>query len=130
MRSLSFLACALAVAAPAASTAQDWSRARSVAVTLTSHSFQPDSLRLTAGQPVVLRLANPSDEDHDFSAPEFLREASLDPSNRSRVTGGRIRVRAGETVEFRLVPAAGRYRLRCSERYHSTLGARGEIVVV
>ena len=47
----------------------------------------------------------------------------------TRSEKGSVILSAGETVEVTLVPERGDYRLRCSERYHSTMGAEGEIIV-
>ena len=112
----------LALAAAAQPSEPD----RVVDVELTSFDYDPEIIRLRAGEPVVLRLSNPGSGGHNFSAPAFFASAS-------RVAGpvraGAVEVPSHRTVEIRLVPARGEYRLRCTHTFHSTLGMRGRIVV-
>ena len=122
MRSLYLLP--LLLAAPAATPAQP--AARTVEVQLTSFDFNPDEIRLTAGQPIVLRLTNPGRGGHNFSAPQFFAAARVDAGP---VEDGAVEVPGHRAVEVRLVPAAGRYRLRCTHIFHTTLGMRGTIIV-
>ena len=122
------IAAALLFAAPAAAVqAPDWTRAQTVTVRLSNFDFDPSTIRLAAGVPVTLRLT--SRGGHDFSAPAFFAAARLHPDTAARVRRGKVEVGGGETVELRLVPAAGRYRLRCTHFLHSTFGMNGEIVV-
>ena len=123
MRSLAILL--LLMPAPAAAQT-DWSRAQRVEVRLSSFDYDPEAIRLRAGQPVVLRLVNSGGGSHNFSAPSFFA-AARDVAG--PVAGGAVEVRGRQTVEVRLVPAAGRYRLRCTHIFHTTLGMRGTIVV-
>ena len=112
----------LLIAIPAA--AQESGRV--VDVELTSFDYDPDIIRLRAGEPVVLRLRNPGSGGHNFSAPAFFDSAS---AVAGPVRGGAVEVPSNRTVEIRLVPARGEYRLRCTHLLHSTLGMRGRIVV-
>ena len=113
--------------APAAATAQtDWSRARTVEVRLSSFDFDPGTLRLPAGQPVVLRLVNTGRGGHNFAAPQFFAAAA---SVAGPVRRGAVEVPSRQTVEVRLVPRRGSYRLRCTHTLHSTLGMNGRILV-
>ena len=114
----------LLVAAPAA--AQEGGAGRVVDVELTSFDFDPDIIRLRAGEPVVLRLRNPGSGGHNFSAPALFASAS---GVAGPVRDGAVEVPSHRTVEIRLVPARGAYRLRCTHTLHSTLGMRGRILV-
>ena len=125
MRSFILLA-ALAAAAPAPAQAPN---AATVTVRLTSFDFTPAAIRLRAGRPVVLHLVNAASGGHDFSAPAFFAAARVDPGSAGRVRRGTVDVRGRSSVDVRLVPAAGRYRLRCTHFLHSTFGMTGEIVV-
>ena len=119
----------LLLLAPAAA-AQNWSSARTVTVELTSFDYDPDVIRLRAGEPVVLRLVNPGSGGHDFSAPRFFRAATLAPGQGHVFHHpGAIEVPSGQSVSVRLVPARGEYRLKCTHTFHSLFGMRGRIVV-
>ena len=125
MRAL--LALALLLAAPAATLAQDSPPV--VEVRLSSFDFDPETIRLRAGQPVILRLTNSSRGGHNFDAPEFFAAAAMARGQGVAVDDGAIEVRPRQTVSIRLTPARGRYRLRCTHTLHSTFGMRGEILV-
>jgi uncharacterized cupredoxin-like copper-binding protein len=125
-----FALCALiALAAPVAAQAPDWAHARRIAIELSSFKYRPETIRLRAGQPVLLHLANVSKGGHDFTAPEFFASAQLRASDRATVKGGRVEVKGGQTRDVALVPRAGRYRLKCSHNFHKTLGMTGDILV-
>lgn len=97
-----------------------------VEVRLSSFDFTPSTIRLAAGRPVVLHLVNGGDGGHNFAAPEFFAAARA-------VTGpvqrGRVEVAGGQSVDVRLTPARGTYRLRCTHTLHTAFGMSGEIVV-
>ena len=72
--------------------AQD--RARTVEVRLSSFDFEPETIRLAAGEPVVLHLVNAGQGGHNFSAPQFFAAATgvCRPGRRRRGRGaGRTR---------------------------------------
>jgi plastocyanin len=113
------------LAAPAAGQPAD----PPVTVQLSSFAFAPSTITLRAGEPVALRLVNRGSGGHNFAAPAFFAAARLDPRSSALVRRGAVEVGSRKTVEVRLVPAAGRYRLRCTHLLHSTFGMTGEIVV-
>ena len=125
---MSLLLVALILAAPGAS-APEWRQSREVEVRLSSFDIDPGTMRLKAGEPVRLRLVNTSQSSHSFSAPDFFRAAQVRSRDQRRVTDGSIDVPAGDAREVALVPAAGRYRARCSNVLHWILGMRSEIIV-
>jgi len=100
-----------------------------VTVRLSSFDFSPATIRLRAGQPVVLRLVNSGKGGHNFAAPAFFAAARIDPQSAPLVRRGAVEVGSRRSVEVGLVPSAGRYRLRCTHLLHSTFGMSGEIVV-
>ena len=51
-------------------------RPASVEVRLSNFDFTPETIRLRAGEPVVLHLVNSARGGHNFSAPEFFAAAS------------------------------------------------------
>ena len=114
----------------AAAPAQtDWSRAAQVTVALSSVDYTPSTIRLRAGVPTVVRLVNSSSGGHNFAAPAFFAASRIEPESAARVRRGAVELRGRQSTELRLVPAAGRYRLRCTHLLHSTFGMTGEIVV-
>lgn len=100
-----------------------------VTVRLSSFDFAPSTIRLRAGAPVVLRLVNSGKGGHNFAAPAFFAAARIDPQSAVLVRRGAVEVGSRRSVDVRLVPAAGRYRLRCTHLLHSAFGMTGEIVV-
>lgn len=120
---------ALAAPAPAAGQSPDWGQAQKVEVALSSFKYAPQVIRLRAGQPVVLHLANVSGGGHDFTAPEFFASAQVRATDRAAIKGGSVEVKGKQSRDVALVPKAGRYRLKCTHAFHKTLGMTGEIVV-
>lgn len=101
-----------------------------VDVRLTSFDFTPSTIRLRAGQPVVLRLTNPGRGGHDFSAPAFFAAATLAPGQHHVFHhAGGIEVPGHRTVTVLLTPARGNYRLKCTHTLHSFFGMKGRIIV-
>lgn len=117
---------ALPLAASAQAPAPAPAAAPVVRVELSSFDFEPTIIRLRAGQPVVLRLVNNGDRDHNFSAPLFFTNAT---GVSGPVRNGKVEVNGGQTVDVRLTPRRGNYRLVCTHTFHSTLGMEGDIVV-
>jgi plastocyanin len=116
------------LASPAAAQ-PDWSRAQRVTVMLSSFKFAPATLRLRAGQPVILHLENAGSGGHDFSAPAFFKGATVRPQDAGKAAGGSVDVDGHASVDIALVPAAGTYPLRCTHAFHSMFGMKGSIVV-
>ena len=115
---------ALALLLPAAASAQD--APRQVEVRLSSFDFTPSTIRLAAGRPIVLHLVNSGDGGHNFAAPEFFAAAQ---GVAGPVERGRVEVAGNQSVDIRLTPARGTYRLRCTHTLHTAFGMTGEIVV-
>jgi uncharacterized cupredoxin-like copper-binding protein len=121
-------AAALSVPAGAQGT-PDWSHAQSVTVTLSSFSFDPAALRLPHGEAITLHLVNSGGGGHNFSAPEFFAAASVNPEDAGKIVRGAIEVPGHQSVDIRLVPAAGHFALRCTHTLHASFGMRGDITV-
>lgn len=115
---------AFAFLLPVAALAQD--APQRIEVRLSSFDFTPSTIRLAAGRPIVLHLVNSSDGGHNFAAPEFFAAAQ---GVSGPVDRGRVEVAGGQSVDVRLTPARGTYRLRCTHTFHTTFGMTGEIVV-
>lgn len=123
-----------ALEAPAADAGTDWSRAEAIAIELDDYRFAPETLRLRVGAPYRLVLTNRGGKPHDFTAPAFFRTAATragDPvAAAMRAAGGRVDIRAGESLELAVLPlTAGRFELECVKPLHAMFGMTGEIVV-
>jgi len=126
MRKLIVACLLLAAATPAA---PEQAAPAIVPVDLTSFDFSPSRIHLRAGVPVVLRLRNPGRGGHNFSAPQFFAAARVEPAAAGQIRRGSVEVPSRGSVDIALIPAAGRYRLRCTHMFHTAFGMRGEIVV-
>jgi len=121
MRALLF---AFLIAAPALVAAQP--APRTVEVRLSSFDFTPNEIRLRAGEPVTLHLVNSGRGGHNFSAPQFFAAAH---GVSGPVQRGAVEVGSHDSVDVRLTPAAGHYRLRCTHSLHTAFGMTGNITV-
>jgi uncharacterized cupredoxin-like copper-binding protein len=118
------LVLAFALALPAAAAAQP--TPATVEVRLSNFDFTPSTINLRAGQPVTLHLVNSAGGGHNFAAPEFFAAAR---GVHGPVAAGKVELRGHASADVTLVPAAGRYRLRCTHTMHTAFGMSGEIVV-
>jgi plastocyanin len=118
------IAIALFLALPAVASGQ--AAPRTIEVRLSSFDFTPSTIHLTAGDPVVLHLVNTGSGGHNFAAPEFFAAAR---SVEGPVRRGRVEVAGHQSVDVRVTPARGNYRLRCTHTLHTTFGMTGRIVV-
>lgn len=117
---------ALLLASPAILSAQAPSAPRVIEVRLSNFDFSPSAITLPAGRPVVLHLVNEGGGGHNFSAPQFFA-AAADVSG--PVRRGAVEVPGRQSVDIRLTPARGTYRLKCTHTLHSAFGMNGQIVV-
>lgn len=117
---------ALLLFSPAAVSAREAQAPRVIEVRLTNFDFSPSAIRLAAGRPVVLHLVNEGGGGHNFSAPQFFA-AAADVSG--PVRRGAVEVPGHRSVDIRLTPARGTYRLRCTHTLHSAFGMNGQITV-
>lgn len=129
MSRLLFLAAASLLSSSALAQEPDWSHAAQVTVTLSSFSFDPATIHLRAGQPVVLHLVNSGSGGHNFAAPEFFTASAVRPGDQALVSKGKIEVSGHQSKDIGLVPRAGTYKLRCTHMMHSSFGMKGEITV-
>ena len=114
--------------APAA--ARDSGKAAEQPVDLVDYRFEPGTIHLTAGKPVVLRLTNSARQAHEFAAPGFFTAATIRPSDAKSINKeGEAEVAPGQHVDIALVPKAGTYHLQCNKPGHAALGMRGTIIV-
>jgi plastocyanin len=117
---------ALLIFSPASLSAQEASAPRVIEVRLSNFDFSPSAITLAAGRPVVLHLVNEGGGGHNFSAPQFFAAAR---GVSGPVRRGTVEVRGHQSVDIRLTPARGTYRLKCTHTLHSAFGMNGRIVV-
>ena len=115
---------ALALLAPLPAVAQD--APQTVEVQLANFSFTPRAIALTAGRPVILHLVNNAGGGHNFSAPQFFAAAT---GVSGAVHGGTVDVPGHQSVDIRVTPSRGTYRLRCTHTMHTAFGMSGTITV-
>ncbi|WP_327752402.1 cupredoxin domain-containing protein (plasmid) [Sphingobium sp. SJ10-10] len=120
----------LASTAGAQPVADSWSGARLVTIQLSSFRFEPADIVLEHGQPYRLHFVNNASGGHDFAGKEFFAQARIRPEDAARISGGRVELSGGESVDIHLIaPSPGRYKIRCTHFMHSMLGMTGRIVV-
>lgn len=113
----------------AASPAVESNTPQRIEVILADFSYSPQSVRLPPQEQIVLRLTNRGSGGHNFAAPEFFAAAQLEPASVALVRKGKVEVKKGASVDLTLIPAAGRYKLKCTHFLHSGFGMKGEIIV-
>ncbi|MDT9598225.1 cupredoxin domain-containing protein [Sphingosinicella rhizophila] len=109
--------------------AQEWRGAPEYDVLLSSYDIAPKTIYLKAGEPVRLRFVNNSDRSLDFAAGAFFASAKMRERDADMVSGGKIRVRAGQTRTLVLMPRPGRYGAGGGNFIYRLLGMRGSIIV-
>lgn len=117
--------------------AADWSQMKTVTVTMDEHSYGPDTLRLTAGQPYKIQLRNVGEKDHYYTAPEFFRSVAwrklmVDRNAEIKVdyvTALEVLKKRGQ-LDLYVVPVRkGSYTVYCTIDDHRVSGMDGRIVV-
>lgn len=100
--------------------------AERVEIVLANFSFTPSQIHLHKGQPYLLHFVNQGSGGHNFAAKGFFDAAHI---NGGAPAKGVIELGKGESRDVTLVPAAGRYEVKCTHFLHSGFGMKGEIVV-
>jgi uncharacterized cupredoxin-like copper-binding protein len=112
----------------AASPPAAWSHAQPMTVVMVDNQFEPDHLVFHAGQAYALKLVNRGKDMHEFTAPAFLKEASIRDPKLVSNSGTDIVVQPGRTVTVTLMPRTkGEYDLTCAD--HDWDGMTGHISV-
>ncbi|KAG1674402.1 hypothetical protein FOA52_012929 [Chlamydomonas sp. UWO 241] len=99
-------------------------------------AFTPSTIELTAGRLTKLKLTNPSQLTHYFTALEFADKVYTvlvlagDPAVEIKGKVQEVALKAGASATWVLVPIKpGTYPLRCSVKGHTEGGMVGSIVV-
>jgi uncharacterized cupredoxin-like copper-binding protein len=113
------------LALPASETSAQPKRP-TVNITLGSHYYQPNPIYLAGGVPTRLVFMNRAGKTHDFKAPDFFARSRILAGS---VNDGEIELQKGRGTVIDIIPARGRYRVHCSQPFHTMLGMTGTIVV-
>jgi uncharacterized cupredoxin-like copper-binding protein len=118
----------LTVFALPALAADQWAQAQLVTVIMVDNRFEPDHVTFHQGKPYELRLENHGKDMHEFTAPAFLKAATIRDKGLLANGGTDIVVQPGTSVSIFLVaPAKGAYDLACAD--HDWDGMVGSITV-
>ena len=113
---------------PSARAADKWSNAEPMTVVMVDNRFEPDHLTFHAGQAYELRLENHGTEMHEFTAPAFLKAATVKDRHPLANGGTDAVVQPGKSVRILLIaPPKGPYDLICAD--HDWDGMVGSITV-
>ena len=108
--------------------AADWSHAEKITVVMVDNRFQPDHVTFEQDETYDLHLENHGKDMHEFTAPAFLKAATIRDAKLLANGGTDIVVQPGQTVDIFLVaPAKGQYSLICAD--HDWAGMVGVIKV-
>ncbi len=118
---------ALGVAVATTAQSADWSHATPLTVVMVDNRFEPDHLTFQHGKAYELVLKNRGKDMHEFTAPEFLKAATIRDKGVLSSTGD-IVVQSGNTARvFLIAPPKGHYDLTCAD--HDWDGMVGSIAV-
>jgi uncharacterized cupredoxin-like copper-binding protein len=99
-----------------------------VKVIMVDNRFEPDHIAFQHGKPYQLDLENHGKDMHEFTAPAFLKAATIKDKRLLANGGTDIVVQSGKSVRINLIaPAAGDYDLTCAD--HDWDGMVGRITV-
>ena len=113
------------VAVPASQTSAQ-PRRPTVTITLASHYYHPNPIYLAGGVPTRLIFINRAGKTHDFKAPLFFARSRFLPGSAPRTE---VRLAKGSGMVVDIIPARGRYRVHCTQPFHTLLGMTGTIIV-
>lgn len=103
-RAVLALAAAAGLIAPAAAqTAAAWNRGTPLTLTMTNRGYVPARLVLRAGRHYVLRIRNPSDRGHTFSAKSFFELARIAPRDAGWVARNDVVLKPGQSATLHLI---------------------------
>ena len=121
----------LLLAAPAAAQPREpeWRQATEHPVLLRVNAFEPQEIRLVAGQPTRLVFYNSSRVPLSLHAGRFFENARIRSCDADLVANGGMILGPNETRAVSLVPGPGRYRLRSRSWFRRLIGMSAVIIV-
>ncbi len=116
--------------------AADWSRMKTVKVTLTEYSYTPSKLAFKSGLPYKLEIANSGSEKHYFTAKGFFK-AIATRKVQSNADGEikapyftALEVFPKRSLDLYFIPVKkGTYPLLCTIKGHAEQGMTGRIAI-
>jgi uncharacterized cupredoxin-like copper-binding protein len=113
---------------PAAAKAVEWDKAQTVTVATSEFKFAPNELTFRRGVPYRLHLENRGKEEHEFTAPAFIKTLRIRNAKVLNADRTEVVLQPGEAKDFYFVPQkAGHYPLVCAD--HDWAGMTGKITV-
>ena len=126
---LTTLLTASLMGSPVAAQEPEWRTAREYEILLRPWDYDPEVIRLRAGQPVRLRFINQGQATFSFDADNFFSRSRVRAGDAEAVADGHLRLAPGEQRVIALIPTRGRYRARSGNLIHRVLGMSARIVV-
>lgn len=123
------LLCAMVAVLPlSVASATDWSKAKTVNVTMAEYAFKPADLIFKQGRAYRLHLDNKGKETHEFTAADFFKAIEMRDAKPLNADRTEIVVQPGQKKDLYFVARqAGSYDLRCSD--HDWAGMVGHITI-
>jgi uncharacterized cupredoxin-like copper-binding protein len=101
-----------------------------IEIGLSNFSFAPNMLRLQRNTTYTLHLKNTASGGHAFSSPELFAAVAIAPEDMGKITGGKIEIPAGGSVDITLTPMnAGTYAIVCTHFLHQSFGMHGTATI-
>ena len=117
----------VSLAAPPAG-AVEWDKAQTVTVATSEFQFTPNELTFRRGVPYRLHLQNRGKEEHEFTAPAFIKSLRVRNPKVLNADRSEIVLQPGQATDFYFVAQKpGHYPLICAD--HDWAGMTGEITV-
>ena len=108
--------------------ADRWAHAEPLTIIMVDNRFHPDHVALRAGHAYELRLENRGKAMHEFTAPIFLKTATIGNTSALASGGTDIVVQPGKSARILFIaPGKGHYDLTCAD--HDWDGMVGSIEV-
>jgi uncharacterized cupredoxin-like copper-binding protein len=108
--------------------AADWSKAKTVNVTMVEYAFKPADLTFKQGVAYRLHFDNKGKETHEFTAADFFKAIEMRDTKPLNADQTEIVVQPGQKKDLYFVAKrAGSYDLRCSD--HDWAGMVGHITI-
>lgn len=114
--------------AAAAMPSTPWAHPTPLTVVMVDNRFEPDHVTFHPGVTYALHLVNRGTDMHEFTAPDFLKSATLRNPHQLANGGTDIVVQPGKSITVLLIPRKkGQFDLRCAD--HDWDGMVGSITV-
>ncbi len=101
-----------------------------VNVEMSEFHYAPAEIDLLQGHRYVFHITNTGGVAHDLEAKDFFQTVQLAPEAAAKLSGGRIELAKGETLDVAFVTSKpGVFEMHCTHPLHSVFGMKGKIVV-